>query len=141
MTLQYNHRLPLKLTYNLSYLRMTFFTKDNQHATTSKKLWTLQLEILGEHLLQTRVPCNYNLIRLHKEKHNRFLTSYPPDIVTSYNSAERKHAKSQERNLVKLLQENEKLIIRNNEDLLSGLQRYYASGQHFALRTPYSIRL
>ena len=52
---------------------MTFSTKDYHHATTSQKLWTLQLEILGERLLETRLPCNYDLIRLHKEKHNRFL--------------------------------------------------------------------
>ena len=43
--------------------------------------------------------------------------------------------------LVNLLQENEKPIIKNNEDLLSGPRRYYTSGERFSLRTPYSILL
>ena len=73
MTLQYNHRLHLRVTYNFSYLRMPFSTKDNHQASTSTKLWTPQLETLGERLLQTGLQCNYDLTSPHKEKHNRFL--------------------------------------------------------------------
>ena len=120
---------------------MTFSTKDNHQATTSQKFWTLQLKILEERLLQTRLPCKYDLIRPHKEKHNHFLRHIFVIQLQVVILQSEKHKNRQERNLVKLLQENEKLIIRNNEDLLSGSQRYYTSGQHFALRTLYSNRL
>ena len=99
MTLPYNHRPLITLTYSLSYLGMPFATKDNHHAITSRKLWTLQPEILGKHLLQTRPKCSYDLTRHHKEGYNRLYwqpssqlkgTTTLPDILTDYNSAERK---------------------------------------------------
>ena len=34
-----------------------FLHEDNHHATTTRKMWTSKLEILGERLLQTRLPC------------------------------------------------------------------------------------
>ena len=42
-----------------------FLHKRQSPVTTSRKLWTPQLEILGEHLLQARLQCNYDLIRPH----------------------------------------------------------------------------
>ena len=66
-----------KLTYNLLYLRMPLSTKDNHQTTTSQKSWTLQLETLGERLLQTRLSCNYDLARPHKKSTTAFYDISP----------------------------------------------------------------
>ena len=68
-------------------------------------------------------------------------TTYLPDIKTSYNSPERKTREQSGTKFNKLLQANEKLIIKNNEYLLSGSQRYYTSGQRYSLRTRYNTPL
>ena len=120
---------------------MPFSTKDNHHATTSRKLWRPQLETLGERLPQIHLRCSYDLTRQLKEKHNHFLRHISLTYLQVITLQSEKHKNSQERNLVKLLQENEKLIIRNNEDLLSGSQRNYTSGQRFSLQTPYNTQL
>ena len=77
---------------------------------------------------------------LSQRKARLLFTTYLPEKLTDYNSPERK-TQSQAQKLIKLLQQNEKLIIRNNEDLLSGSRRYYTSGERFSLQTPYSIQL
>ena len=71
--MQYNHRLPLKSTYVLLSRMTLFSTRNNQHTTTSRKLWTQQLDISENYLLQTRLQYNYDPTRQLKEKHNRFL--------------------------------------------------------------------
>ena len=65
-------RITPQFDITLSYLTMPFSTKDHRHATTSWNLWTLQLEIFGEHLLQLHLHCSYDPTH-QKEKHNRFL--------------------------------------------------------------------
>ena len=136
MTLQYNQRLLLLSTFNLSYLRMLFSTKDNHHATTSQELWTLQPEILRKHFRQTRINCSYELIRQHKEKINRFSRQIFLTYEQVITRKVKKHKNSPEHNLIKPLHNKEKPIIGKNDDLLSGSQRYYSSGERFSLRTP-----
>ena len=100
---------------------MIFCTVDNHHATeTSRKLLALQLEILGERPLQTRLTCSYDPTRQHKNKHNHFSRHISRTELQVTTLQSEKHKNSQEGNIVKLSQENEKLIVKNNEDLVSG---------------------
>ena len=74
-----------------------------------------------------RTPANTSTMQLPpntstQRKTQPFFTSYFPDILTEQiiTPQSEKYKNSCDQNLIKLLQENEKLIIKNNEDLLSG---------------------
>ena len=90
MTLNCNHRLPFKLTYNVSYLRIPFSTEDNHHAT--------EIVDAAARNLRRPPPANTSKMQLRpntssQRKAQPLFTSYLPDIVTSYNSPDRKTQK------------------------------------------------
>ena len=140
--------LPLPIIDNpLNFLILERFLSERivrNVLVVHRLLWQdrkLQLETLEEHLLQGRLKCSYDLTRHQKEKHKRFLRHISQAQKQVITLQVEKLKNSQVRNLIKLLHENEKLIIKKKRRSSSGSQRYYTSGERLSLRTPYSIPL